>query len=167
MPFKFKVSPSMEKYNGRTSRFEDGYKEAEIRIPLTHTIFGKECKFTVDVYAIGEDGHIDQKVIDAYNKFFVDLPKLIESKKSLILEAVNLDNEEKDRPITWEDVKKNFLRVQDCLVEKQGSDIIAHASLEWKYNPKGDNDFRFDSEHGNGFAMVNGKFEMGKPGDFY
>ena len=64
-------------------------------------------------------------------------------------------------PPSWQDITKHFKKLQDCFVRESDGDIIAHCSLEW------DNDERFDSEHGNGFALVNGKIDMGKPGDFY
>jgi hypothetical protein len=143
------------------------------------TIFGKPQKIDITVY-LNDDGSFDPAVVEAYNKFFVHIDKIIESNMPIILKAVSLDAQGAGdrRPVTAQDIKNNFNKLTSCFVRKDrlpkigdipgGEHIVAHCSLEWLWDLKGGhNDERFDAEHGNGLAMIDGKFVMGKPGDFY
>ena len=145
------------------------------------TILGKSfLKIPIYIYLNDKDGSIDLDVVKAYNEFFVNIDKTIEKNLDLILEAVKLDAQgaSDKRPLTAQDLRKNFNKLTSCFVRRDrlprignipgGEHIIAHCSLEWLWDLKsGYNDERFDAEHGNGLAMIDGKFVMGKPGDFY
>lgn len=153
----------------------DSYDEYYIQIPLVCEIFGKTVKFAVDLQTNAE-GYIDPKLVDAYNRFFVKLPEVIKNNMKLVLQTVPYDNADKIK-IDENYLKTHFNKLQECFVcRRQVSvngklsskdSIVCHCSLEWESHDPNNYDIPLDIEHGNGFAMVDGKICMGKPGDFY
>lgn len=156
----------------------DAYGSYYIAIPMKWNIFGKEIIRNVD-FQVNQDGSMNPKIVEAFNKFFPNLESVLKSNMKLILESVNKDaaGVANSKPITQADIEKNFNGLSSCFVGIDKIDaggqvnmaehVIAHCSLEWAFDLKKGGDERFDSEHGNGFALIDGKFYMGKPGDFY
>ena len=159
----------------------DAYEKYYVTIPMKWTIFGKEIAAGVD-FQMNADGTMDPRVVDAFNKFFPKLDLVIKSNMNLILKEVNIDattvyGKNNPNPVGQQDIEKNFDGVTSCFVGIEKIDaggqvayadhVVAMCDLEWAFDPKKGGDDRFDAEHGNGLAIVDGKFYMGKPGDFY
>lgn len=169
-----KFKPSQEALNLKP----DAYKKYYISIPMKWNIFGKEIVRNVD-FQVNEDGSIDPRVVDTFNKFFPKLDQVLKSNMSLILKNVGADSKASGlrANLTQADIEKHFDKLTSCFVgiEKINAGgqvaytdhVIAHCSLEWLYSVGDNDDVGTDAEHGNGFAMIDGKFYMGKPGDFY
>jgi hypothetical protein len=175
---KFKSCPNVKPASEALNASSDNYGRYYISVPMKWNIFGKDVVKNVD-FQVNQDGSMNLKVVDAFNKFFANLESVIKSNMKLILEAVNNDASgiPNSKPVTQSDIAKNFKGLSSCFVCIDKIDaggqlnladhIVAHCSLEWNWDTKQGGDERFDSEHGNGFAMIDGKFYMGKPGDFY
>ena len=166
-----KFKPSTESINVKPNVYDEYF----IQLPLTHEILGKKVAIAVD-FQVGADGFMDPKLVDAYNKFFVKLPEVIKNSMSLILKTVPYDNADKVK-IDESYLKAHFDGLTSCCVFRgqvsangvlsPKNSVVCHCSLEWKSNDPNNYDIPLDIEHGDGFAMVDGKIVMGKPGDFY
>ena len=156
----------------------DVYEKYYVTIPMKWTIFGKEIAVGVD-FQMNADGTMDPRVVDAFNKFYPKLDQVLKNNIQMILKAVSEDSRAVGlrTNLTQSDLEKYFYKLTSCCVGIDKIDVggqvaytdhvIARCDLDWFDYTRGKSDVGVDVEHGNGFAMIDGKIYMGKPGDFY